>query len=158
MYNYLPSQTTSASDPVLDDSELEHFEGNYFNMAPEDLEWPVDLDEEDTNDVDDEADKEVECEGEVAEQEADWEPPVARAEELEMNLNDQHIPMDIEDSDTADLNGECAHLSCCDAELPLHRYHGLYITSFPLSSAGAIIMDTTDLDSDENGYQSTVIS
>ncbi|KAG1729535.1 uncharacterized protein EDB91DRAFT_1239235 [Suillus paluster] len=118
----------------------------------EDLEWPVD--EEDYLDmpvVDDDEDEEVEGEGGVAEQEADWEPPIRRAEEPEINVNNQNIPMD-EDEGNADVVRQRTHHH--EAELPLHHHHDPYIASFPLRSAGAIIEDAGEFESDQNGYQS----
>ncbi|KAG2060507.1 hypothetical protein BDR06DRAFT_979334 [Suillus hirtellus] len=106
--------------------------GDFFDTTLDDLEWPID--EEDNVEVvgDDNEDEEIEGEGGVAEQETDWEPPMQSAEELEMNEN---IPMDEQGNADNDIDGQCTW--CHEAELPLH--HHPHIATFPLRTAGAMI-------------------
>ncbi|KAG1736274.1 hypothetical protein EDD22DRAFT_959797 [Suillus occidentalis] len=142
MHNYIPSSPGHSPHTKSHDNPRP-FEGDYFDTTPEDLEWPVD--EEDHNNLDDgDEDEEDEGEGGVAEQEADWEPPIGSAEEPEMN--DQNIPMEEE----GNVDGQRTRRH--EAELPLH--HRPYVATFPLDSAGSTI-NSDELESEQqNGYQS----
>ncbi|KAG0692585.1 hypothetical protein DFH29DRAFT_985732 [Suillus ampliporus] len=152
MYNYMPSHSQEDFDDHLPgNSASSHtFEGDYLNTAPGDLEWPEDKEPEDAfeRNVDEDEDdlEEVDNDGWVAEQEADWEPPIQGAKEPAIN-----IPMDEEDT-MADLD-QCARRY--EAERPLHQ--GPYITKFPIQTAGAIIdagSDDWDEQAKRHGYQS----
>ncbi|KAG2356418.1 hypothetical protein BDR07DRAFT_1453416 [Suillus spraguei] len=152
MYNYMPSHSQEENLDVVDDMNLHgnsnhEFEGDYFNTMPGDLQWP-----EDDKAIAEEDEEEVADETWVVEQEANWEPPIQVTKEPAINLNDENIPMD-EDNTVAHLEQRTRRH---EAELPLHE--GPYITKFPLHSAGAIINTESD-DADtfmqlEHGYQS----
>ncbi|KAG0700528.1 hypothetical protein DFH29DRAFT_983054 [Suillus ampliporus] len=142
---HLAQTRNSACVSIYDDMRnyIPSSPGDFFG-SPEDLEWPVESDEEDNIDVvEDDEDEEVEGEGGVAEQEADWEPPIRRAEEPEINVNNQNIPMDEEGN--ADVHRQRTRRH--EAELPLHHHHGPYVASFHFTDAGKF-------ESDQNGYQS----
>ncbi|KAG1738098.1 uncharacterized protein EDB91DRAFT_1082859 [Suillus paluster] len=130
---------------IFEDFDSDHLPSNSSLQSPEDkkpedqLEWIVDEDEDDLEEVDND--------GWVAEQEADWEPPIQAAEEP-AGINDKNIPMDEEDT-VADLD-QRTRMRRYEAELPLHQ--GPYITKFPIQSAGAIIDD--EFMQAEHGYQS----
>ncbi|KAG1745470.1 uncharacterized protein EDB91DRAFT_1236355 [Suillus paluster] len=141
MYNYMPSH----SQEIFEDFDSDHLPGNSSLQLPEDkdpedqLKWNVDEDEDDLEEVDND--------GWVAEQEADWEPPIQGAEEP-AGINDENIPMDKEDT-VVDLD-QHMHTRHYEAELPLHQ--GPYITKFPIQSARAIIDD--EFMQAKHGYQS----
>ncbi|KAG2107644.1 uncharacterized protein F5147DRAFT_653176 [Suillus discolor] len=108
------------------------FEGNYFNTAAEDLEWPEDDAEEDT-------------EGDGLEsEEEDMEAEGA-------TIEDQDLPMDEDttsDTHSTDQNCACRH----DAEAPL--FQRPHIVKFPLRNAGATQdLENSDSDPDEECHQ-----
>ncbi|KAG1789961.1 uncharacterized protein HD556DRAFT_1433520 [Suillus plorans] len=156
------SEVQHRSDGAVYEHELDNFEnpppnifeGDYFNTAAEDLEWPEDDAEEDAEGDGLESEEEdMEAEGAVAEQERDWEPPVAEQtiedQDLPMEEDSTHITDTSSDTHGTDLNRAHRH----DAEAPL--FQRPHIVKFPLRNAGATQdLEDSDSDPDEGCHQS----
>lgn len=162
MQNYIPH----TQPPALGDDGHgpNTFVGDYFGTTADDLEWPEgdgpDDGPENSNTGDDHAEQsndlaelsddhaeeeeeEAEAEGGVAEQERDWEPPIAEQPPV-----DEYAPMNEEElaragDDHDNLNH--AHRRH-EVEMPLHA-EGQHIVKFPLRSAGAKVSMQGDISS-----------
>ncbi|KAG1883994.1 hypothetical protein F4604DRAFT_1878821 [Suillus subluteus] len=158
MQNYSRPPIQQRSDGAVYEHELDNFdsdanppsnifEGDYFNTSVEDLEWPEDDAKEDAGGDGLESEEEdVEAEGALAEQERDWEPPVA-----EQTIEDQHLPMDEDSMHITDTTSDTHGTDQNQAPL-FQRPH---IVKFPLRNAGAIQdLEDSDSDPDEQCHQS----